>query len=223
MAAERYEGDTTDEHPESPPTQRDRRLVPVPIALAFALLALAIGFVVGRPGDPLDTSADAGFLRDMSTHHDQAVDMSLLVYDRSDDPAIQTLAYDIARTQQSQIGRMEGWLVQWDLSRRSSQPPMTWMAGHEHGETAVPETESTGLMPGMATDEQLGELREAEGVEAEIIFLELMIPHHEGGVRMAEAAAELANEDYVVDLATGMAESQEAEIRYLEELLAERR
>lgn len=231
MAPERYEGDTRDDSPqpsESPRTSR--RTLPLPITLAFVALALIGGYLLGRPGYPLDNSADAGFLRDMSVHHAQAVDMALLVHERSDDPGIVRLAHDMTRTQQEQIGRMQGWLVQWGLPARSSRPAMEWMAGHDHGGSADgADAEGTGamvgedgLMPGMATDEELAELREAEGVEAEIVFLELMIPHHISGVEMAEAAVELAEESYVVELARGMAEAQESEIELLEELLAER-
>lgn len=65
---------------------------------------------IGRT--PGDASADAGFARDMATHHAQAVEMAMIVHSRTDDPEVATLAMDIALTQQSQIGIMRTWLTQ---------------------------------------------------------------------------------------------------------------
>ncbi len=140
--------------------------------------------VQSRTSAPADWSADAGFARDMQTHHAQAVEMAFLVRDRSDDEELRTVAYDIITSQQQQAGQMYGWLVQWGLPQTGSRPPMAWVGG-EHAEAHA---SADGTMPGMATEAQLDELRAATGVEAERIFLRLMIAHHEGGVAMADAA-----------------------------------
>ncbi|MEY9213570.1 uncharacterized protein (DUF305 family) [Thermobifida halotolerans] len=190
---------------------------PLPVVVFLVVLAAAAGLLVNRSDTPLDSSADAGFLRDMSAHHAQAVEMAMIIYDESDDSRLTTVAYDMALTQQGQIGRMEGWLVAWDLPIRGAQPPMAWMAGHDHGGGEVPDR-----MPGLATDEQMEELRSASGVEAEILFLELMIEHHRGGVEMAEAAVELASEEAVVSLAQGMVDAQQSEIDLMSDMLVER-
>jgi len=77
-------------------------------------------------------------------------------------------------------------------------------------------------MPGLASDEEVAELTAAEGVAAETLFLELMIRHHQGGIHMASAAADTADEEFVRRLAGGMVESQQAEVDYMADLLAER-
>lgn len=194
--------------------------IPWWIAAALAALALAAGFLLGRPSTPLDTSADAGFLRDMSAHHAQAVDMSMIILEKTEEQRLRTAAVDIARTQQAQIGIMQGWLTQWDLNSRGSEPPMAWMEGHDHGHGGGSETPER--MPGLATPEEMEELQEAEGTEAEILFLELMIEHHVGGIEMAQAAVSLGGEELVTDLAAGMARGQQAEIALMESMLAER-
>ncbi|MEV2276323.1 DUF305 domain-containing protein [Nocardiopsis sp. NPDC049922] len=197
------------------------RTVPLGITVILVTLALVIGYLVGRPSSPLDNSADAGFLRDMSSHHAQAVDMSLVIMEKTEDPELRIVAVDIARTQQGQIGIMQGWLTMWGLNSRGAEPPMAWMEGSEHdhgaGEGVVPET-----MPGLATAEEMDALRAAEGVAAEIMFLELMIAHHEGGIDMAEVAVELGGEELVTDLAQGMADAQVKEIEAMEAMLADR-
>ncbi|WP_036553689.1 DUF305 domain-containing protein [Nocardiopsis sp. CNT312] len=204
-----------------PVSRGSGRFLPLWIAAVLVVLALCGGYLLGRPSYPLDTSADAGFLRDMSSHHAQAVDMSLIILDKTDDPDLRTIATDIARTQQAQIGIMQGWLTAWGLNSRGTQPPMTWMVagGHDHGAGPgeVPE-----WMPGLATPEEMAALEAAEGVEAEVLFLELMIAHHEGGIEMAVAEADLGGQDLVVELAGGMADAQEKEIVLMEGMLADR-
>ena len=133
---------------------------------------------------PPEFGADAGFARDMQTHHAQAVEMAFLVRDRSSDEELRTVAYDIITSQQQQAGQMYGWLVQWGLPQTGSRPPMAWVGG-EHAEAHAA---ADGSMPGMATRRRLDELRGATASRPSGIFLRLMIAHHEGGVAMAEAA-----------------------------------
>ena len=185
--------------------------------IAVVLVVAALGVMAGRwsaAGDdpPGEGSVDVGFARDMAAHHDQAVALSGLVRDRTDDPDIKLLAKDIALTQQGQIGEMRGWLDVWGLPPTSVEPPMQWMDGMAAGEP----------MPGLAGDDEIAALTAAEGVEAETLFLELMIRHHEGGIHMASAAADTAGEEFVRRLAGGMVESQQAEVDYMVDLLAER-
>ncbi|OOC52574.1 MULTISPECIES: DUF305 domain-containing protein [Nocardiopsis] len=194
------------------------RSVPTWIAVVLLVLALGAGYLLGRPSHPLDTSPDAGFLRDMSAHHAQAVDMSMIILDKTEDSELDTVATDIARTQQAQIGIMQGWLMAWDLNSRGTRSSMAWMEGHDHGGGGeVPDT-----MPGLASSEEMVALEEAEGVEAEILFLELMIAHHEGGIDMAQAEVDLGEKDLVVDLAQGMIEAQQTEIDLMENMIDKR-
>ena len=201
-------------------------------AVLTAILLVAASLVIGRlsaPGDdsPLDHSVEAGFARDMQVHHQQAVDMAMTVRDLTDDPALRLLAYDIATSQAQQSGQMFGWLVQWGLPQAASEPSMTWMTrptldgggGHDMGgESMTP----GGTMPGLATAEQLASLKAATGVEAERIFLTLMIAHHKGGVEMAEAVLARSDTRVVVDLATSIVQAQTSEIGLMQDMLSER-
>ncbi len=158
----------------------------------------------------------------MQAHHLQAVEMSMMIRDRTQDPEIRQLAYDVARTQQHQAGQMYGWLSVWGLPQASPQPAMAWMEGSAGHSTSHATTQDAPAMPGMATSAEIEALEEAEGLEAERLYLELMIPHHKAGVTMAEAA--LAETDYpaVRSLAQSIVASQQSEIRYLEQLLSTR-
>ena len=226
---------------DAPETERPRRGFSrwaVVLAASVALVAVAVvAFSFGRLstlGDPTpsNTSAEAGFARDMQVHHQQGVELAMIVRDATDDEATRLLGYDIATTQSQQAGQMYGWLAEWGLPQFGSEPSMTWMSlpadgathdEHDSGDGGEAAThEPGGPMPGLATPEQISELQALEGVEAERMFLELMIAHHKGAVEMAEAV--LARSDYpvVVSLAESIVASQASEIALMEDMLAER-
>lgn len=196
------------------------------VAVAVAGVLLAAGAVShsvaedgGSPGTPTADSADAGFARDMAVHHQQAVEMSYLVRDRTDDPEVRRLAYDIAQTQAGQRGMLLGWLDLWGLPKVSSDPPMTWM-GMRDMDTG--EDADGALMPGMATDSELAKLKTLNGTEAEVFYLRLMTDHHKGGVHMAEGCVDRCTVGAEKRLARGMVEGQNSEIRAMADMMEER-
>lgn len=191
-------------------------------AAAVLVAAGAITYAVAGDDGTTDRvpsagSADAGFARDMSVHHQQAVEMSYIVRDRTDDEEVRRLAYDIAQTQANQRGMMIGWLDLWELPKVSSDPPMTWM-----GMGGAPSAGEGSLMPGMATDAEMDKLGTLDGEQAEVYYLQLMTEHHKGGVHMAEGCVEKCSVGVEKRLARGMVESQESEIRLMADLLAAR-
>jgi uncharacterized protein (DUF305 family) len=186
--------------------------------VASLVLGAVAGAVLIRPDrEPADASAEAGFARDMSVHHAQAVELAFAVYGATDDPEIRQLAYDIINTQRAQIGMFSGWLQQWDLPQTTVLPPMSW-AEHGHDQPIT----SYDQMPGMATDEQMQKTRSAEGVAADRLFLTMMIDHHLGGVEMAEAVVPLTERSEVQRLAQTIVDGQRAEVSNMEVMLADR-
>lgn len=179
----------------------------------FLGAAIVAGVVLGRSAaaTPDDRSAEAGFARDMATHHQQAVAMSLLALERTEDSAIAGLAKDIMLTQQNQVGQMFGWLDVWGLPLTGSESAMAWM-GHE----------VDGRMPGMASPEEVAALARLSGDELDREFLRLMIRHHEGGVPMARAILERSDDDVVRELASAIVASQQTEVATMQRMLADR-
>ncbi|MBT2511028.1 DUF305 domain-containing protein [Streptomyces sp. ISL-98] len=212
----------------------------VVLALLFATAAVTAAAGSGGEDDthgvgtPAADSADAGFARDMSVHHQQAVEMSFIVRDRTKDEEVRRLAYDIANTQANQRGMMLGWLDLWELPKVSSDEPMAWMAGAGgssghggHGAVGgaahgAHEVRDGALMPGMATKSELDKLREADGKQAEILYLQLMTDHHKGGVTMAQGCVERCEVGTERALAQGMVDAQESEIALMTDLLKAR-
>ena len=208
------------------PARSTRRL----ILAGAAVLVVALGLValmVVRPSAaspsggsslsaPAEDSVDAGFARDMAIHHQQAVEMSFIVRDRTDAEDVRRLAYDIINTQANQRGMMLGWLEIWGLPKSAAGPPMKWM-----GHTFTP-TDDGSLMPGMATDAELAALTAAKGEKAEVLFLRLMTVHHRAGADMAQAAAGAARTDAIRNLAEGMVRGQQSEIGLMADMLKDR-
>ncbi|MFW6691472.1 DUF305 domain-containing protein [Streptomyces sp. MAR4 CNX-425] len=188
--------------------------------LAASLLAvLALLAVAQWPeaeAAPSAASADAGFARDMAVHHQQAVELSFLVRDGTDDEEVRRLAYDVINTQANQRGMLLGLLDSWGLPATSGEAPMAWM-GHEPYEPR-----DGSLMPGMATDTRVEQLRQAEGRAAEVLYLQLLTAHHRAGVDMAEGAVELADDQQIRNLAKGMARGQRSEMKLMAGMLADR-
>lgn len=160
---------------------------------------------------PGEGSAEAGFVRDMIVHHAQAVQMADVVRDETQSQDVKILASKILLAQQAEIGQMRGWLQVWGLSPTSTEPAMGWI-GHP----------TEGRMPGMASPEELNDLQHASPEEADVLFLQLMIPHHEAAVPMAEAVLEETDRPEVEQLATAVVASQQAEIRTMQESLQRR-
>ncbi|WP_231956788.1 MULTISPECIES: DUF305 domain-containing protein [unclassified Actinoplanes] len=182
------------------------------LLLAGIVLGVAIGLVIPQFRTPGTDSVEAGFFRDMSTHHAQAVEMAMIAHAGSDTPGIATLSTDIATTQQAQIGYMQAWLRDWHLDPTGDRPAMAWMP--DSAGSVV-----NGLMPGMATPDQLAALRKATGKQLDIQFLTLMRAHHLGGIHMAQEAERLSSNKDVDWLADSMVKAQQGEIQLIDDLL----
>jgi uncharacterized protein (DUF305 family) len=223
--------------PTNPTGRPRRRLTGVLVAvIAVGLLAagggLAVALGIGRTEQPTTDSVDAGFARDMSRHHLQAVEMANLALTRSQDAEVQRLAFDISSTQTNQVGRMQGWLSLWGLPLTSSEV-MAWMddpamGGHDmagHDMAAMSGTAAAddgAVMPGMATETELSRLRALSGTPFDVLFLQLMIRHHEGGLEMAQYGEQHAAEPAVRGLAGSIVAAQTAETATMEQMLGVR-
>ncbi|WP_309135477.1 DUF305 domain-containing protein [Cellulomonas sp.] len=195
----------------------------VALAVALALVAgTALGAaLVARPDRavPTDASVDAGFARDMQAHHAQAVQLSVLLRDRGQDPALRAIALDVLTAQQQQIGQFVAWLRLWDLPVAGSRPAMAWMTDDHAHAASTPGASGLAAMPGWVTPERVALLEAADGVEAERVYLALMIDHHVGGVAMAQEAAERAGHPEVRRLARAIVTAQSREVDVLRDLL----
>ncbi|WP_235926841.1 DUF305 domain-containing protein [Actinokineospora pegani] len=199
-------------------------------ALVVLLLGAAVGMLLtlsirGSNAPPAGDSVDVGFAHDMRTHHLQAITMAGLARDRSTDPAVERLAFDMETTQLDQSGQMSGWLTSWNqpVLLPPGEKHMKWMteSGHSHGGARMT-PDGVDRMPGMATSEELQRLRSLSGKDLDVYFLQLMLRHHRGGLAMAAYAADHAQLAFVRNLGQKIENAQSSESELLERMIRER-
>lgn len=174
---------------------------------ALSSAAAASAVLLSGPRPPAESSADVQFLRDMRAHHAQAVEMSVTLLKRAQDPDVRLLAQDITLTQQAQIGQMSGWLSAWGHPVAGARPPMQGM-----NRAAM----------GLASAHDVRALNDRPIKEVTRQYLLLMRAHHLGGVAMATAALKNAQNPLVTTFARNVVASQTAEVRAIDALLIDR-
>ena len=146
-------------------------------------------------------SADEVFAMEMIGHHEQAIEMADTLLAKPDvDAEVLELAANIKAAQQPEIDLMSDWLESWGVD-------MSGMSGMDHG---------GGMMP----QEDMDALAAATGAEASVLFLDQMVEHHEGAIKMAELELDTGQNADALELAQKIIEDQTAEIEVMQTLRA---
>lgn len=181
-------------------------------ALGLALLALAApvalaacgsddgagGSTATAPAGGATTSAqtaptgvDRAFAAQMVPHHEGAVEMAEIARERGSSAFVRGLAGDVIRTQRAEIATLER------AERRLAA------AGVAEGDLGLTDSE-------MGMDHDVAMLRDADDVDR--AFLEMMLPHHEGAIAMAEVELARGGDPELRRLAQRIADAQQGEI-----------
>ncbi len=121
------------------------------------------------------TGADVMFLQMMIPHHQQAIDISNLAMENSQDSELLKLAQIISRDQAAEITQMKAWLVDAGASEDM---------GH-----------SMDGMGGMLNEEELSALAAAKGKNFDTLWLKGMTEHHDGAIHMVQMIEDASNMD----------------------------
>ena len=184
-------------------------LIAVP-SLARAQAGGHAGHSMGReiviPKGALYTKADVEFMQGMIAHHAQAIVMSRMAEAHGANPQVLKLSNKIDQSQVPEIRIMQAWL------QRNNQ--------------FAPDTSSwhNMTMAGMLTPAQMKELEAAKGVDFDRAYLEYMIQHHVGALKMVEDlfAAPLAGQEVDVNVfANDVVTAQTTEIGIMQKLLTQ--
>ena len=147
------------------------------------------------------TKADVSFATDMSAHHQQAVEMSQMLLDKSDiDPRVVTLAQEIKAAQGPEIKQMKSWLSDW------GQKPDS-MSGMDMGGTLM-------------SDSDMNDLKSSTGLAASKLFLTQMTVHHKSALVMAKTGVDSGKNADAVTLAKNIISTQTTEITTMSDILA---
>ena len=161
-------------------------------------LLLVTGCAVTSSSNNNLSSEDFMFAQMMIPHHQQAIDMSNIALQNSQNAEVRDLATKIRGEQAPEIKIMESWTKSHMGSHMGSH------SGH--------------MMDGMLSNSEIRALKEARGVDFDRLFLQGMIQHHEGAIDMAQDVIDSKNHD-VAALAQSIISTQRAEIEFMKELL----
>jgi uncharacterized protein (DUF305 family) len=143
--------------------------------------------------------ADLAFVQMMSPHHEQAIEMSDSLLEKTGiRPEVTALATEITEAQVPEIEQLSAWAEQWSVEE---------MSGMDHD------------MEGMMSDSDMQELDGAEGTEAEQLFLNQMIEHHTGAIEMARTEIDDGQNPDAIAMAEDIVRTQEDEISRMRTLL----
>jgi len=172
-------------------------------ALLIALLALGLAACGGDDAEESgagDTKAmETAFLTGMAHHHGTAIEMSKIAQERGQSPFVKGLAEDIVSTQERELGEMEKIYERLDGGELKPDP----MAHDGLGLSA----EQAGMTHTPDTNEMLEKANPFDRA-----FVDEMVPHHTGAVKMAEVILESTKDADLRKLAEGIVATQEREI-----------
>tara|TARA_B100000768_G_C11275091_1_gene375531 strand:- start:176 stop:2659 length:2484 start_codon:yes stop_codon:yes gene_type:complete len=200
-------------------------LITFSTALGIASSALSAVPIVqpGAPGEPtraLDaqaavaiaassyTAADIEFMQGMIGHHHQALLMSQLATDRTNNQAILDVARRIEVSQKDEMRFMQDWLHERDEPAPDPTQPENHHAHH--------------TMAGMATKKQMAELSAAQSTDFDRLFLRLMITHHDGAIEMVDDLRDQSGSTYdpqLNEFVSDVSNDQAVEIERMNTLL----
>jgi uncharacterized protein (DUF305 family) len=158
------------------------------------------------------TAEDVEFMSGMIYHHAQAVLIAGWAPTHGASPSVRTLCERIVAAQIDEIALLSRWLA----TRHEAVP---WP---DPDHMMMPGMDSTHVMPGMLTAEQLAQLDRARGQDFDVLFLRLMIQHHEGAITMVNQlfAAGAGEENPVYKMASSVFADQTTEIERMQRMLA---
>ena len=141
------------------------------VAIACVLAGTAVSSQLGLewPWTGGDRDADQAYIRHMTTHHAQGIELATLGIERASDPHLQALARLIVASQAGENRIFQGWWQSWFGF------PMPDCTALERSD-----------MPGYLTPAQMQQVKSARSDQFDEVFVRLMTLHHKGAVRMAD-------------------------------------
>jgi uncharacterized protein (DUF305 family) len=154
------------------------------------------GMMGGQVGGDASLPFDQRFLDQMIMHHEGAVMSTQMMIADSERPELRDLAQRIITGQQRELDQMRQWRTAW------------------YGSAGAPPDHS-GMMNGGGMGQMMG-----DNADADHMYLQMMIPHHQAAISMAQQALAQAEHPEIKTLAEGIIATQQAEIEEMQGYLA---
>ena len=155
--------------------------------------------------DGAHNAADVSFSTEMIQHHRQAIEMADLADSRASSQEVKDLSTKIKGAQDPEIKTMSSWLTSW-----GEEVPAD-MSGMSH--------DMSSSMPGMMSADDMDELKKASGTEFDKMFLDMMVQHHQGAIKMATTEKADGRYGPAAKLADDVITAQTAEIKEMNKML----
>ncbi|MDZ8189561.1 MAG: DUF305 domain-containing protein [Nostoc sp. ChiSLP02] len=165
-----------------------------------------INHSMGMDLGPADAEFDLRFIDAMIPHHQGALEMAKVAQQKSKRPEIKKLADNIIKSQNQEITRMKQWRKAWYPS--AGNKPMAYHSQMGHTMQMSPEQ-----MQAMMMSQDLG----AADAKFDLRFINAMIPHHEGAVKMAQDALAKSQRPQIKQLAQEIIKAQDTEIKQMQQ------
>jgi uncharacterized protein (DUF305 family) len=151
-----------------------------------------------KKADAASLVSEQQFMEQMTSHHEDAIQMAEMAKERAKNGQVKALAGGIIAVQNKEVTNMKDWYKQW-FSK--DIPAMA-------------------AMPGMMDDGMdMGKLSSAKDFDLE--FVSQMIPHHQKAVQMAKDILPKAKHSELKKMANDVITSQTMEIQEMQQLKKE--
>ena len=155
---------------------------------------------------PADANFDLRFIDGMMPHHQGAITMAKEAQQKSQRPEIKKLADEIVMAQTKEIAELQTWRKQWYPNASSMPMAHNAKMGHMMEMNAD-------QMKSMMMTQDLG----AQDAEFDLRFINAMIPHHQGAVKMAQDASAKSTRPEIKQLSKDIISSQQIEIKQMQD------
>ena len=139
---------------------------------------------------------DLQFIDTMIHHHQGAVDMAKMIDGKTQNAEIIKFGKQIITDQEKEIAQMKDWREKWFA-----------------GKPAAMNMEMPGMADSMKMD--MSKLSNAKDKDFDLMFLDMMTPHHAGAVTMSKEALTKSEKPEIKTLANNIIKAQEAEIKMM--------
>ena len=150
--------------------------------------------------DAASAAYDLQFIDTMSAHHQSAIDMAKMVDGKTQNAELKKFAGQIIAGQGKEIAQMKEWRDKWYA-----------------GKAAAKNMEMTGMMDSMKMmmGDGMKKMETASGKDFDLMFVDMMTPHHAGAVTMAKEALTKAEHPEIKTLSNQIIKAQDAEIKMM--------
>ena len=161
----------------------------------IAMAGIMKGMMMQMTGKP-----DLDFVQGMMPHHQGAIDMAKVVLQYGKDPEIKKLAEGVVKAQEGEIAFMKDWLTKAD-------------------QAAFPVVPDSAKANEQAMSVMMKNMSATYSGDADVDFVNGMIPHHQGAIDMAKVAQQYAKDPSLLKLAGDIVGAQEGEITFMKDWL----